>query len=214
MHHARAMSSRLTTAIFDLGGVLIDWDPRHLYRQLFGPDEAGMERFLTEVCSAEWNAQMDAGRPWSEAVDELAARHPDQRELIVAFHERWTEMLRGPIDDSVAILAELRAARVRLYALSNWSAETFPVALERYPFLGWFEGVVISGEAGFSKPDPRIYHTLFERHDVIPGASVFIDDRQENVDAAAALGMTAIRFYDPGGLRSELLELGLLRQAA
>ena len=196
------------TVVFDLGGVLIDWDPRHLYRGLFD-DDAAMEAFLAEVTTPEWNAAQDAGRPWAEAVAMLVERHPEQRELIEAFHHRWPETLGGAIEGTVAVLAQLRAAGVRLLALSNWSAETFPVARERFPFLGWFEGIVISGEVGAIKPDPRIFEHLVARYGLEPGSTVFIDDNAGNVDAATRLGFLALRFADPGALREDLRRLGL-----
>jgi 2-haloacid dehalogenase len=200
---------RPSAIVFDLGGVLIDWDPRHLYRRLFDdPDE--MEAFLAEVSLAEWNAEQDAGRPWAEAVALLAAEHPERRELIEAFHRRWPETLAGEIPGSVAVLAELRAASVRLFALSNWSAETFPVALERFGFLSWFEGIVISGEVGLVKPDPRIFEHLARRFGIDAGASVFVDDSAANVEAAARLGFRAFRFTDAAALRDELVRLELL----
>ena len=198
-----------TAVTFDLGGVLIDWDPRYLYRTLI-PDPVAMERFLAEVTTQEWNAAQDAGRPWTEAVEVLAERYPDQRALIEAYHRRWPETLGGPIDGTVEILADLRRHDVRLLALSNWSAETFPVARERYPFLGWFDGIVISGEIGVAKPDARIFEALIERHDVEPSQTVFVDDSEANVAAAAQLGFIGRRFVDPDTLRSDLEELGLL----
>jgi 2-haloacid dehalogenase len=199
-----------TAVVFDLGGVLVDWDPRYLYRQLFAdPDE--MESFLAEVTTAEWNALQDAGRPWAEAIETLAAEYPDRRELIEAFHRRWPEMLAGEIEGAVDVLAELRAARVRLVALSNWSAEMFPFARARFEFLEWFEGIVISGDVGVNKPDPRIFEYLVERFDIEPGAAVFVDDSAANVDAAASLGFRAIRFTDATALRAELVQFGLLR---
>jgi 2-haloacid dehalogenase len=199
----------LTTVVFDLGGVLIDWDPRHLYRQLFDdPDE--MESFLAEVTTAEWNGQQDAGRPWAEAIELLVAEHPERRDLIEAFHRRWPEMLAGEIPGTLDVLAELRAAGVRLLALSNWSAEMFPVALERFDFLAWFEGIVISGEVGVNKPERRIFEHLAERFGVEPEAAVFVDDSVANIDAAANLGFRAIRFTDATALRQALLRLGLL----
>lgn len=202
----------LTTVVFDLGGVLIDWDPRHLYRSLFA-DDAAMESFLAEVATAEWNAEQDAGRPWSEGVATLVERHPEQRELIEAFHRRWPEMLAGAIDGTVAILEQLRATGVRLFALSNWSTETFPIARQRFSFLAWFDGIVISGDVGAVKPDVRIFDHLVARYAIEPGATVFIDDNAGNVDAASRLGFLAIRFVDPGSLRADLERLGLLARA-
>jgi 2-haloacid dehalogenase len=200
---------RPTTVIFDLGGVLVDWDPRYMYRQLFDdPDE--MESFLAEVTTAEWNGHQDAGRPWAEAVQLLVAEHPQRRELIEAFHRRWPEMLAGEIPGTVDVLADLRAAGVRLVALSNWSAETFPVARERFEFLAWFEGIVISGEVGVNKPDRRIFEHLIEHFGIEPRAALFIDDSSANVEAAKALGFSAIPFTDAGALRRELVRLGLL----
>jgi 2-haloacid dehalogenase len=198
--------------VFDLGGVLIDWDPRHLYRQLFA-DRDEMEAFLAEVTTAEWNAHQDAGRPWAEAVEILVTQHPERRELIEAFHRRWPEMLAGEIPGTVAVLADLRAANVRLVALSNWSAETFPLARQRFDFLEWFEGIVISGEVGVNKPDRRIYEHLAAQFDIDPTAALFIDDSPANVTAATALGFHAILFTDAPALRLELVRLGLLSGA-
>lgn len=201
--------TRSTTVVFDLGGVLIDWDPRHLYRELFeDPDE--MESFLAEVTTVEWNSHQDAGRPWAEGIEILAAEHPERRELIEAFHRRWPEMLAGEIPGTVDVLADLRAAGVPLFALSNWSAETFPFARERFDFLAWFEGIVISGEVGVNKPDPRIFEHLVERFGVEPAAALFIDDSPANIDVATALGFHAIQFTDATALRRELVRLGLL----
>jgi 2-haloacid dehalogenase len=199
----------LNSVVFDLGGVLIDWDPRHLYRQLFDdPDE--MESFLAEVTTAEWNGHQDAGRPWAEAIEILVAEYPERRELIEAFHRRWPEMLAGEIPGTLDVLAELRAAGVRLLALSNWSAEMFPVALERFDFLAWFEGIVISGEVGVNKPERRIFQHLAERFGVEPEAAVFVDDSAANIDAATDLGFRAIQFTDATALRQALVQLGLL----
>ena len=197
------------TVVFDLGGVLVDWDPRYMYRQLFDdPDE--MESFLAEVTTAEWNAHQDAGRPWAEAIELLVAEHPQRRELIEAYRRRWPEMLAGEIPGTIDVLADLRAAGVRLLALSNWSAETFPVAREQFEFLAWFEEIVISGEVGVNKPDRRIFEHLMEHFDIEPRATLFIDDSSANVEAAEELGFGAILFTDAGALRRELVRLGLL----
>jgi len=203
------VASTPTAVVFDLGGVLIDWDPRYLYRTLFDGDDGAMETFLSEVVTQEWNGHQDAGRPWSEAIEVLARQHPERRDLIAAFWERWPEMLGGAIDDTVAILAELRAAGVRVFALSNWSAETFPRARPRFPFLDWFDGIVISGEVRLVKPDPRIFRHLLETHGLAAERTVFVDDSETNVAAAVALGMTGIHFAGAEALRRELRSLGL-----
>ena len=204
-------SERIDTVIFDLGNVLIGWDPRRLYRQLI-EDEAQMEWFLRDVCNSEWNEQQDAGRPWTEGTALLRARFPEHAELIDAYHLRWKETLVGPIEGSVAVLAELKAHGVRLLALTNWSQETFPFALQLYPFLQWFEGIVVSGEERLVKPDPRIYQRLLQRYVVDPANALYIDDSARNVVAAEALGMHGWRFRDSAGLREHLVELGLLER--
>lgn len=199
----------INTVVFDLGGVLVDWNPRYLYRQLFGADEAGMERFLAEVCNAEWNAGLDAGGSWPEAIAEAAARHPDQRALIEAYALRWEEMLGGAIEATVAVLDELRQSGVRLLALTNWSNQTYPVAVARFPFLQWFEGTVVSGAEGLIKPDPAIFALLCKRYAVEPCAAVFVDDQPRNVAAAQQLGFQALHFQSASTLRQDLRALGL-----
>jgi 2-haloacid dehalogenase len=201
----------IDNVVFDLGGVLIDWDPRHVYRRVFD-DEQEMERFLADVCSAEWNGQQDAGRPWSEAIAELVAEHPEYETQIRAYRDRWTEMLAGPIDETVRVLGDVRAAGRRLYGLSNWSAETFVIArqMPEYAFLGWFDGLVISGEIGICKPDPAIFRHLLERYGLDADRTLFIDDQAQNIDVARSLGMTAIQFEDGNRLRAELQNRGVL----
>jgi 2-haloacid dehalogenase len=201
----------IDNVVFDLGGVLIDWNPRYVYRTMFD-DEQSMERFLTEICSSEWNAQQDAGRSWAEAVNTLVAEHPEFESHIRAYHERWTEMLGGPIAETVDVLAELRRAGVRLFALSNWSSETFVVAkaLPEYAFLDWFEAVVISGDVGLTKPDPGIFRHLLERNRLDPKRTLFVDDTPANIEAATALGLPSIRFEGGESLRAELRARGLL----
>lgn len=197
------------TVIFDLGGVLIDWNPRYLYRHLFD-DESSMEQFLAEVCDGQWNEQQDAGRSWDEAIRLRSAEFPEHAALIAAYRTRWDEMLRGPMHDSVAILEALRVRGVRLYALTNWSQETFPLAFERYPFLQAFEGIVVSGQERMIKPDPAIFQLLLNRYGVDPVRAVYVDDAPRNVDAAAKIGMHALQFRDAAVLRGELVALGLL----
>jgi 2-haloacid dehalogenase len=196
--------------IFDLGGVLIEWDPRHLYRKLFAGDEAATEEFLAAVCTHEWNRGQDAGRSFAEGARLLKALHPDKAELIDAYRARFDEMMPGPIDGSVAILAELRERGTPLYALSNFSAETYPSAFARFEFLRWFRGIVISGEVRAIKPEPEIYRALIETYAIDPQRAVFIDDVAANAAAAAAFGIHPIHFTRPDALRAELVALGLL----
>jgi 2-haloacid dehalogenase len=203
------MATQITAVVFDVGGVLVDWNPRHLYRQFFGADEAAMERFLAEVCTAEWNARLDAGFPFAEGVAELMTAHPDRADLITAYYERWYEMLGGAFEGTVAILRELRRAGVRTYALSNWSGETFPGTRARYPFLDEMDGVLISGDVKLGKPDPAIFRVFLSRFGLKAETTVYIDDSAANVAAASGLGMIAIRFEDAARLRSDLRRLGL-----
>jgi 2-haloacid dehalogenase len=196
--------------VFDLGGVLLDWNPRHLYRKLFAGDEAAMEHFLATVCTHEWNRCQDAGRTFAEGARLLKAEHPDKGDLIDAYHGRFDEMIAGPIAGSVEILAELRDRGMLLYGLTNWSAETYPPARERYAFLSWFRGILVSGEVGVIKPDPRIFELLIERFGIASEAAVYIDDVEANVVAARPFGIHAIHFTTPAALRKELLGLGLL----
>jgi 2-haloacid dehalogenase len=202
--------AKRTVAVFDLGGVLIDWNPRYLYRKLFDGDDIAMEHFLATVCTSNWNSRQDAGRTLAEACSLLKAQHPGHDQMIDAWMDRYDEMLGGPIQGTVDILSELRAHRVPIYALSNWSAETFPAAQKRFDFLQWFRGTVISGHIQLIKPDPRIFHHLFETHGIDPADAVFIDDLQYNVDAAFVQGMHGIRFTDPAALRQELAGVGLI----
>lgn len=212
-HEPAAGTAVPDTVIFDLGGVLIDWNPRYLYRQLFD-DEAAMEHFLAEVCSPAWNEQQDAGRPWDEAIDLLLARFPAQAPLIRAYRERWEDMLGGPLHGTVVILHALQARGVRLYALTNWSHDTFVIARQHYPFLQIFEDIVVSGTERLIKPDPAIFQLLLSRGGIDPASAVYIDDTQRHVDAARALGMRGVLFRDPPGLHRELAALGLLEPLA
>src|SRR6266478_7985590 len=196
--------------VFDLGGVLIDWDPRHLYRKLFCGDEPAMEEFLATVCTQEWNRCQDAGRSFVEGARLLKSEHPDKAELIDAFGERFAEMISGPIVGTVEILRELRGRATPLYGLTNWSVETYPLAFEQFDFLGWFEGILVSGAVGLIKPDPRIYTLLLERFAIDPRRAVYIDDGAANAAAARGFGVHGIHFTTPAALREELVALGLL----
>jgi 2-haloacid dehalogenase len=201
-----------TVAIFDLGGVLIEWNPRHLYRKLFAGDEAAMEHFLANVCTPEWNERQDAGRTFAEATRALLPQHAAQLELIEAWCRRFGEMIPGAIDGAVDVLASLKARGVPLYALSNWSAETFPPQRQRFGFLSWFDDIVVSGIERVIKPDPRIFRILLERNGIEPQTAVYIDDVARNAAAAASLGIHGIHFRSPDQLRQELALAGLLPQ--
>ncbi len=203
------MTTHPSVVVFDLGGVLIDWNPRHLYRKLFH-DEAEMEDFLANICTAQWNLQQDGGRSFAEACAGLKLEHPTRAGMIDAWFERFDEMMSGPIAGTVDILAELRGREVPIYALSNWSAETFPFAWRRFEFLQWFRAIFLSAEVRLVKPDPRIFKHFCERFALRPEQIVYIDDLQHNVEAADTIGMHAIRFSDPAKLREELVQLGLL----
>ena len=203
-------SAAVDTVVFDLGGVLADWDPRYLYRELFDGDEAAMDDFLATVCTPDWNHGMDAGRSRAEAVAELVAEHPEHEQLIRAWVDRWQDMLGEEIAGTADIVRELHASGVRLLGLTNWSGETFPVARTMFASFGYLEAIVVSGEHGIAKPDRAIYELLVELHGVDPRRAVYVDDRASNVEAAAGLGFTGVEFTDPESLRSDLSRLGLL----
>lgn len=189
--------------IFDLGGVLIDWNPRYLYRKLFA-DEAAMEHFFAEVGLSEWNAQQDAGRPFAEAVALLSEQYPHHAALIHAFWERWPEMMGGAVEGTVEIMSELRANGHRLFALSNWSAETYPHAAARFEFLQWFDYVALSGRLKICKPQPEIFAHLQAHIGQPAGECLFIDDSPGNVAAARQCGWQALHFTAPETLRADL----------
>lgn len=196
------------TIVFDIGGVLLDWDPRHLYRQIFGADEATMEWFLAHVCAPEWNREQDRGRPWREGADLLVRRFPEWRAEIEAFRAQWPEMVAGAIEGTVEILRTLHARGAPLYAITNFAADTFALSRERFDFLNLFRGVIVSGEERLLKPDRAIYEALFARYDLTPAQCLFIDDVQHNVDGARAAGMSAVRFIDPPTLARDLAAAG------
>ena len=186
--------------IFDLGGVVLDWNPRHLYRKLI-PDEVAREWFLTEVCSPAWNLQTDAGKPSAEAVAELSARFPDQAGLISAYRDRWPEMLGGPIPGTGELVTELAESGRELYAISNFNGEVWPATMAAFPVLKRFKDIVISSFVGVCKPDPRIFGLALRRFGVAAGDCLFIDDVAANVDGAKAAGIAAVQFTSAAALR-------------
>ena len=194
--------------IFDFGGVLLDWNPRFLYRDLFETEEE-MEYFLREICSPEWNYELDKGRPFDEAVAELKELHHEYAEMIRMYRDGWHKMLRSEFPETVALMRSLKEAGYRIYGLTNWSGETFPTAYERYEFLHEFDGIVVSGVEKVAKPDEKIYRILLERYSLRPEASVFIDDNAQNVAAAEELGIHGIRFDNVKSVEMCLRELGV-----
>ncbi|HEX4904182.1 MAG TPA: HAD family phosphatase [Acidimicrobiales bacterium] len=193
----------MRTVVFDVGGVLVDWDPRHLYRKVFDSDEE-MEGFLAEVCTWEWHHRHDAGVPFAESIPALTAAFPEHADLIAMWETRYGEMIPGEIPGTADVVRDLHAADHRLLVLSNMPSEVWTPLIERFDWFSLFDGWVVSGHEKIVKPDPAIYRILIERFDVDPAASVFIDDRQENVDAAAALGFEAVLFTDAESLRRSL----------
>ncbi len=201
----------LDTVIFDLGGVLIDWNPRYLYRKIFSSEDE-ITWFLENVCTNEWNEQQDAGRSFEEATHELLVRFPQHKAAIRAWNDRFEETVSGPINETVDILKAIRDQRLhRLFALTNWSAETFPWARRTFDFLHWFDGIVVSGEEKLVKPNTGIYKVLLDRYDVSPAGAVFIDDNLKNVEGARATGIDGIHFRGARKLREELQARGILR---
>lgn len=200
--------AKIRTVVFDIGGVLIDWNPRHLFRKVFDSGEE-MEWFLANVCTYEWNVQQDGGKLFSVATAELQEKFPEYRDKIALYYGRWEEMLNGEISGTVEIFRTLKSAGMPLYALSNWSHEAFPVAYNRYDFMKLFDGLVVSGYEKLLKPDHAIYRVLMKRYNINPAESVYIDDNKPNADAAAELGFNAIHFTSPEQLRVELKALGI-----
>lgn len=197
------------TVVFDIGGVLIDWNPAYLYRKLL-PDEASVEQFLREVCTNAWNEQFDAGLPFADGIAALAKRHPDRADLIEAYWHRWHEMLGGEIPGTAGILERLTSAGVPVHAISNWSAETFPRARERFPFLDAFDILVVSGREGLVKPGKAIFELYLERAGVAARDCLFIDDNPANIAAAASLGFQTEHFSTAEALERRLAAMGLL----
>lgn len=198
--------------IFDLGGVLVDWNPEYLYLDFFNQDKEKMKWFLENVCTNDWNMQQDAGRSFKEATQILIEKFPEYPDAIRIFYDRWEEMLKGSIKGTVLILNELnRLNEKKLYALTNWSAETFPIAKKRFDFLNLFEGIVVSGDEHTRKPFEKIYQILLDRYQLKAERSLFIDDNLDNVETAQRMGFLAVNFKNPEQLKAEMIDLKLLK---
>jgi 2-haloacid dehalogenase len=196
--------------IFDLGAVLVDWNPRYLYNKVFAtPEET--EHFLEHICTSDWNEEQDAGRSLAEGTEQLVKQHPAFEAQIRAFYGRWKEMLGGDIPETVALLQQLKASgKYKLYALTNWSNETFPIALMEYDWLQWFDGIVVSGKEKLRKPYPDFYQLLLDRYEIDKDNTIFIDDNIRNVKAAEQMGIETIHFQTSAQLEKELQQRGIL----
>ena len=202
--------AKIDTIVFDLGGVLIDWNPDYVFKKIFSTDEE-LQWFYKNICTSDWNGEQDAGRPIKEGTDLLIRKFPAQENNIRVFYDRWEEMLGGPIHETVDVLRELKAnVSYKTYALTNWSAETFPVALARYDFLHWFNGRVVSGEEKTRKPFVDIYETLVKRFNIDPSTAIYTDDNVRNLLPAKKLGFTTIHFQSPLQFRRDLEKLQVL----
>lgn len=203
-------NSHITTIIFDYGGVLLEWDPRHLYRRFFPNQPEAMEQFLNEIKFAEWNAQQDKGRPFAEAVEILSSEFPQYAHLIRAYDEHWEESLTGVIHGTVEILKQLKVLKYSLYGLSNWSEETFLRARHKYDFFNLFDDMVISGEVKMIKPEPEIFHLALQKFGRSASECIYIDDSLPNIQQAQKMGFETIHFESPEQLKTELHKLDIL----
>lgn len=202
------MPATMPTVVFDVGNVLIRWDPLLVYREMI-PDDEKRAWFMQNVCTAAWNLEQDRGRSWEEAVALLVASHPEWESQIRAYDERWHEAVPGIIEDSVAVLAELKQRGEKVYAITNFSREKWAECLIRFPFLQSFDGVVVSAHERVIKPDPAIYEILLQRYGLSAPDCIFIDDSAKNIEAARGVGMKAVHFVEPINLRSELAGHGV-----
>lgn len=201
----------INTIIFDLGNVLIDWNPKYVFDDKYFDSPEKRDYFFKNICTSDWNEEQDAGRSIVEATQELVAKYPDWEQAIRDFYGRWTEMLHGPIHETVEMFRQLKESKkYKLYALTNWQAGLFDIALVRYSFLHWFDGRVVSGEEKTRKPFHEFYNRLLTRYNVKPQEALFIDDSTRNIKAAMELGINSIHFTSPADLRQELVKLKIL----
>ena len=201
----------IDTIIFDLGGVLIDWNPEYVYLDVFDGNRDKMEWFFEHICTSDWNENQDAGYPLATATEERVAAFPEHEELIRMFYGRWEEMLGNAIVDTVAILKQLiDSKKYKVVALTNWSHETFPIALKKFEFLHWFAGIIVSGEEKTRKPFEDIYELTLNRFNIKAENSLFIDDNLRNVEAARALGINSIHFKSASLLKESLMNINIL----
>ena len=201
----------IKTVVFDLGGVLIDWNPRYLYRKIFGTEDE-VEHFLENICTSDWNAEQDAGRSFKEAVRLLQKKYPEYAIEIAAYDERWQEMLGPELTPTINVLKDVHKNGTQLFALTNWSSEKFRIAKPQFPFLELFENILVSGEVGLKKPDIAIFKLFLDKYRLTAATTFYIDDNLENVEVALSLGMQAIQFSSAQQLRNELVNIGVLQE--
>lgn len=201
--------TQISVVVWDLGNVLIPWDRRFLFSKLI-LEEDRLDHFLDNVLTLGENAKLDAGTPLAEVAADLISRFPEHRQMLDAFANRWSETVGDPIAESVAMLGSLIRNGTRCLALSNWGWDTFEQVRDRFDFLDWFDGIVISGYEGVVKPDAAIFELLCQRFDVKPAEALFVDDSATNVAAANELGFSTHHFTEPVGLRADLTQRGLL----
>ena len=195
---------KITTIIFDLGGVLVDWNPEYVFLKEFKGDRKKMKWFLENICTMDWNEQIDVGKLIKDATNEKIKEFPQYENLIRMYYGKWENMLKGEISDTVNILKALHSTAYRLFALTNWSAETFPVAIKRFDFLKLFDGIVVSGQIKMLKPEKEIYEYILNKYKLKSSECIFIDDRLSNVKGAELVGMHGIKFDTSQQLKSEL----------
>ena len=200
---------KIETIIFDLGGVLVDWNPEYVYLNEFNGDRKKMQWFFENICTSSWNEEQDGGYLMADATEERINLFPKYKKLIKMFYGRWEEMLKGEIKGTVEILHKLKRKKYKLIALTNWSSETFPVAVKKFKFLKLFDGIVVSGKAKMLKPFPEIYNYTLKKHGLIANKSIFIDDRISNVDGAIKCGIHGIQFVSPKNLIIALKKYGI-----
>jgi 2-haloacid dehalogenase len=201
----------IKTIIFDLGGVLIDWNPEYVFLKEFRGNRDKMDWFLNEICSWEWNMNQDAGYPIAKATEERTKLFPEYERLIRMYYGRWEEMLGYAHEDTLVILKQCVDSKAyNIYALTNWSAETFPKALAKFPWLNWFEGILVSGEEGIRKPHKAIYELMLNRYNINPSEAIFIDDSLKNIEGCEAVGIKGIHYTDAEALRFALSELEII----
>jgi 2-haloacid dehalogenase len=201
---------QIENIVFDFGGVLVDWNPRHLYAEEF-QDHNEMEYFLKSVCSPEWNSRQDAGRSFSDGILELEKHYPNYSNMIRKYFTEWHRMLKDEISENVDVLLQVqKKQQYNLYGLTNWSTETMPIARQRFSFFDIFIGIVISGEEKMIKPDKNIYRLLLDRYSIEAKHSLFIDDSFANVQTALEMGFHALHYHRDLNLESEFQRLGIL----